>query len=164
MIIHTFLPLLHLEDILRAASLSELDTDAFEAKTRKVIKNAYLADQVVKEVLKSRDECENEKENPSASPNCEMTGSPNSSSTNGEDRAALSLLSLNGEASNRIMVNGQLAPVLQEVLSENSELVVNRDDQAGQNENRPLNDQQAENLLNCESTDDQLRNGSEQDG
>lgn len=123
-----------------------------------------MADQVVKEVLKSRDECENEKENPSASPNCEMTGSPNSSSTNGEDRAALSLLSLNGEASNRIMVNGQLAPVLQEVLSENSELVVNRDDQAGQNENRPLNDQQAENLLNCESTDDQLRNGSEQDG
>lgn len=159
--------LLHPEAILDAASLSELDFEAFEAKARKVIKNAYLADQIVNDVLESREEATAAKENETATSNCEAADhSQNSSTANGEDRAALTLLSLNGGAgssSSQVVVNGHLTPVLQVVADDNGDLVVNLDDQAELNESRNHpGDRENEDLLNNEPVGDQAGNRSGQ--
>ena len=127
-----------------------------------MIRNAYLADQIMNDVLDARGERENEEENASATRNCEATGSQNSSSTNGDDRAALALLSLNGEASNRIMVNGQLKMVLEVVSGENGEWIASSNGHADQNESQSPNGQENEHLLNCESIGDQPLNRSDQ--
>lgn len=95
--------------------------EEFEAKTRKVVRQAYLADQIVDRVRELKADLENEKENSSL--NCEEN---DSESSRDDSRAALATVNLNGADSNRFP-NQDLTPFTQSSQDETSQSALSGD-------------------------------------